>query len=111
MNDLVERLLRQAYRRTIWSEPNGELDVPCDHDDDGAEGYAVNPDGPEAAATIAAQEAEIARLREAAGAAFETLWYVYECSDDPLASKAAKETADELDAALTAHDQALAGEG
>lgn len=63
--EIVERLRRKAYRRETWHEPMGAVDVPCDADDDGAEEYNANPDGPEAADLIEAQEGEIARLREA----------------------------------------------
>jgi hypothetical protein len=59
---LVERLLRKAYRREIWHEPDGAMDAPCDEDDYGAEEYFVNPDGPEAATTLTAARAHIEAL-------------------------------------------------
>jgi hypothetical protein len=49
---LAERLLRKLYRREIWHEPDGTMDVACDANDPGAEVYYANPDGPEAAARI-----------------------------------------------------------
>jgi hypothetical protein len=50
---LVERLTRKAFRREERDGRDYITDVPCDADDDGAEEYFVNPDGPEAATTIA----------------------------------------------------------
>lgn len=46
------------------------------------------------------QAGEVERLRLALGSAFETLIYIFECSDDQHVSKAAKATSDEIDAAL-----------
>lgn len=40
-------------------------------------------------------------LRNLLGDAFHTLTYIFECADDEQASKAAKETADKIDAALS----------
>lgn len=62
---LIERLRRKAYRREIWHEPDGTMDVPCDKEDEGAEEYFINPDGPEAAALIQQQAARIVELEVA----------------------------------------------
>lgn len=67
---LVERLRRKSFERMEMHDNYGYVGVPCDHDEDGAEAYLVNPDGPEAADTIErlteALEKSVVALDEAA---------------------------------------------
>jgi hypothetical protein len=70
---LVERLLRKAYRREIWHEPDGTMDAPCDEDDYGAEEYFVNPDGPEAATALTTARAHIDALLRVVDEGWEAL--------------------------------------
>ncbi len=56
------------------------------------------------AARIEQDRETIRELREAMADAFGTLIYIFETSDDTATSRAAKEAADKLDAALTRKD-------
>jgi len=49
---IIRKLTRKSYRRETWHEPYGTIDIPCDPDDEGAEAFDRNPDGPEAAGVI-----------------------------------------------------------
>lgn len=63
LDALEKRLKRTKWTRERNDGPNGNyFDEVCDEDDFGAEESLVNPDGPEAVATI---KALIAELREA----------------------------------------------
>lgn len=62
--------------------------------------YHRNPDGPALFGIIEAQASQLLTMKDALGEAFSTLIYIFECSDDAQTSKAAKEAADKIDAAL-----------
>ncbi len=60
----VEKLVKRL-RAPDWHDPACPFQKHCYCDDDGQHDRVTHPDGPEAAAMLEAQAAEIARLREA----------------------------------------------
>lgn len=73
---------------------------PKEYADEAHDGFESLTLTPMLTAALAAQPASDTGPREALGEAFSTLIYIFECSDDDQASRAAKEAADKIEAAL-----------